>query len=135
MDKLWWVVMGIVPIGLVIISIIQFILQIRKRGKEETVQDRIQKLTTSLREAAELISNVESEIKGRSALADKLQSDVETYNKIVQLKKPEVEAVAQLLREELKREGKRSFWKGFAMNFVYFLLGAITAVIITLATK
>ena len=135
MDKLWWVVLMIVPMGVAIISIIQFILGIRKRGKEETVQDRIQKLTTSLREAAELISNIESEVKGRSALADKLQSDVETYNKIVQLKKPEVEAVAQLLREELKREGKRSFWKGFAMNFVFFLLGAITAVIITLATR
>jgi len=127
----------ILLVGVAIITFIQFFeyLRERKRSKEETIQDRIQRLTTSLREATELIGNIESEINGRSALADKLRSDVETYSKIVQLKKPEVEAVAQLLREELKREGRRSFWKGFATNFVFFLLGAIATGIITFATK
>jgi hypothetical protein len=92
-------------------------------------------LTNSLREATELISHIESEITSRSALAEKPQKDVDVYNKLVELKKPEVEAVAQLLRGELKKEGKRSFWKGFATNFLFFVLGAIASGIIAILVK
>ena len=88
-----------------------------------------------MREATELVSHIESEITSRSALAEKLQKDVDVYNKLVELKKPEVEAVAQLLRGELEREGKISFWKGFATNFLFFVLGAIASGIITMLVK
>ena len=101
-----------------------------ERGKEETTENRIRRLTASLQEAAQLIDNIESEITARSVLAENLQKDIETYNKLVELKKPEVEAVAQLLRGELKREGRRSFWTGFALNFLFFALGVTATIII-----
>ena len=100
-----------------------------KLGKGETTEDRIRRLTASLQEAAQLINNIESEMTARSVLAEKLQKDIETYNKLVELKKPEVEAVAQLLRGELKREGRRSFWTSLAMNFLFVALGVIGTVI------
>jgi hypothetical protein len=110
-------------------------LKMLRRKKKGTTEDRIRRLTNSLREATQLISNIESEITSRYTLAEKLQKDVDVYNKLVELRKPEVEAVAQLLRGELEREGRRSFWKGFATNFLFFVLGAIASGIMAIIVK
>ena len=114
--------------GALISALIQLIEVIArtKRGKEETTEDRIRRLTNSLREATKLISHIESEIVTRSALAEKLQKDIDLHDKLMKLKEPEIEAVAQLLRGELKKEGKRTFWKGFAINFIFFIIGIFT---------
>jgi hypothetical protein len=98
-----------------------------KKKSDETIEDRVARLTQSLEEATGLIRNIENEIKARSTLASQLRGDVDRYNQLVQLKKPEVEAVAQLLRGELKKESTSSFWKGFAVNFLFFALGAGTS--------
>ncbi len=90
----------------------------------ETTEERVKKLTRSLHEALSLIKSIEGEIKARSTLASQLQNDIDTYNKLVDVKKPEVEAIAQLLRGELKKEGRSSFWKGVLTNFLFFILGA-----------
>ncbi len=103
--------------------------------KGETIQDRVARLTHSLEEATSLIANIEEEVKARSSLVTQLQNDVDRYNKLVEIKRPEVEAIAQLLRGELKREGRASFWKSFAVNFIFFILGAGVSLAITLLTK
>lgn len=104
---------------------------IKKTKKEETTEERIQKLIKSLQETTNLVNKIEDEINQRSKLAEKLQNDIKFYDGLVSLKKPEVEAIAQLLRGELKKESKSSFWKGFAVNFLFFILGAIISIIIT----
>jgi len=68
-------------------------------------------------------------------LAKKLQNDIEQYNEIVKLKKPEVEAVSQLLRAELVREGKKSFWIGFSIKLLFFILGAVASILISILMK
>jgi predicted flap endonuclease-1-like 5' DNA nuclease len=60
----------------------------------------------------------------------KLQEDVKTYKEIAALKQSEVQSVAQLLRGELRREGRRSFWSGFALNLLFFVLGAVVTVLL-----
>jgi peptidoglycan hydrolase CwlO-like protein len=103
----------------------------RLRREEETTEQRISRLTSSLREATELIGQIEREIEERQSLAVKLQSDIETYNRLVELKQSEVEAVAQLLRGELHRERRRSFWENAALNFFFFVLGVIVTIVLT----
>ena len=117
-----------------IASILAELLMVRLRKKrgEETLEQRITRLTSSLHDATPLINHIQAEIEARQQLVDKLQRDVDTYNKIVESKKPEVEAVAQLLRGELKKEGRRSFWQGVAINFVFFVLGAVLSAVIAL---
>jgi hypothetical protein len=105
-----------------------------REKKEETIEDRVLRLTKALTEATTLISNIEGEIKARSALAIQLQQDIDQYNQLVELKKPEAEAVAQLLRGELQKESRSSFWKGFALNFLFFVLGAAASWIINILT-
>jgi t-SNARE complex subunit (syntaxin) len=107
----------------------------QSRGTKETIEERINKLTSSLQESTNLIAEVEAEIFERSALVEKLKKDAETYEQVVKLKGPEVEAVAQLLRGELKKEGSRSFWKGVAVNFLFFVLGLIASVLLNLVMK
>lgn len=103
----------------------------KKTKKEETTEERIQKLIKSLQETNDFVNKIENEIKARSKLAEKLQNDISFYNELVSLKKPEVEAITQLLRGELKKESRLSFWKGFAVNFLFFILGAAISIIIT----
>lgn len=105
-------------------------LERKKGGRGETIEDRVNNLTRSLKEATQLISNIESEIKARSALASQLQQDLDRYNQLVEMKKPEVEAIAQLLRGELKMEARATFWKGFLLNFLFFVLGAGASLLI-----
>ena len=102
-----------------------------KKEEEETLETRVDALTSSLGDATQLISQIESEIRGRSELAGKLREDVERYNQLKKLSAPEVEAVAQVLRGELKSEGSKSFWKGVVVNFVFFLLGAASSFLIS----
>jgi hypothetical protein len=106
-----------------------------KKSKKESVEERINKLTYSLRESSALVGQIESEIQERSALVQKLKNDAETYEQIAKLKASEVEAVAQLFRGELKKEGQRSFWQSVGMNFLFYVLGAITSIGIGIMLK
>ncbi len=117
--------------------LIQLVDSIRrkKRQGEATTEDRVKRLTKSLEESVALIGSIETEIKARAELAKQLKQDIDQYNKLVELKKPEVDAIAQLLRGELAREGRASFWKGFAINFLFFVLGAGASLIITMWMK
>lgn len=82
-----------------------------------------------------MVGQIESEIQERSALVQKLKNDAQTYEQIVKLKASDVEAVAQLLRGELKKEGQRSFWQSVGMNFLFYVLGAITSIGIGIMLK
>lgn len=103
---------AIIAMGLtvsILVSIIQTYLnrKAKKEGKADSIEERVDKLTSFLKEATSLINNIEDEINARSSLATQLQDDVERYNKLSELKKPEVEAIAQVLRGELAKEGNK----------------------------
>jgi len=116
-------------------SIFLELLGRENKSKKESVEERINKLTYSLRESSALVGQIESEIQERSALVQKLKNDAETYEQIVKLKASEVEAVAQIVRGELKKEGQRSFWQSVGMNFFFYVLGAITSILIGIMLK
>lgn len=105
-----------------------------KKG-EQTTEERIGRLSRALREAVRLIDQMQQEISTRSKLAEKLQQDVDRYNELVKVRKPEVEAVAQLLRQELQTEGKKSFWRNIGVNALFFALGIVVTVGVTLAVR
>ncbi|AZN32684.1 hypothetical protein [Pseudoalteromonas sp. Xi13] len=96
----------------------------RKENKQETLEDRINKLTSALKESSHLVTEVEQEIQSRRHLVVELEKDAEKYQNLVSMNKEQVEAVAQLLQGELRKEVDKSFWKGILANFVFFILGA-----------
>lgn len=96
----------------------------RKNRKKETLEDRINKLTAALKESSHLVSEVEEEIQSRQKLVTELQKDAEKYQNLIALNQEQVDAVAQLLQGELRKEGNKSFLKGTIVNFVFFTMGA-----------
>lgn len=96
----------------------------QKNDMPETLEDRINKLTTALKESSQLVTEVESEIQTRQHLVKELQSDAKRYEQLISMNQEQVDAVAQVLQGELRREGKVSFWKGVAVNFTFFVMGA-----------
>jgi len=95
----------------------------KKYRKSETLEIRINKLSSALKESSRLVSEVEGEIAKRQSLVAGLQADAERYQQLVTINKEQVEAVTQLLQGELRKEGSKSFWKGVLANFIFFALG------------
>ena len=83
-------------------------------------------LTEFLHESVRLIGQIEDEITERSTLAEKLKADIEISKQLAQLKQEEVEAVAQALRGEIQREGRKSFVYSTLVNAGFFCLGLLT---------
>jgi len=106
-----------------------------EKQKGDTLEDRVNRLTSSLKEAAGLIDEVESEIRNRSTMAEKLGSDIKSYKELAEVKKKEVETIVQFVRGELRTEYRKSFWAGFSINFLFFILGVGATIIVTLITK
>lgn len=98
---------------------------LKKYRRPETLENRINKLSSALKESSRLVSEVEGEISKRQTLVTELQQDAERYQKLVSINQEQVEAVAQLLQGELRKEGRKSFWSGVIVNFVFFGLGAL----------
>ena len=103
-----------------------------KNNKEETLEDRINKLTIALKESSHLVTEVENEISSRQQLVEELQKDAEKYEKLVSINQEQVDAVAQLLQGELRKESNKSFVKGIIVNFIFFILGAGVSILISI---
>lgn len=97
----------------------------KKYRKPQTLEIRINKLSSALKESSRLVSEVEGEIEKRQSLVAELQADAVRYQRLVSINKEQVEAVTQLLQGELRKEGDKSFWKGVLVNFIFFALGAL----------
>jgi hypothetical protein len=100
-------------------------------SQRDTIERKVTALTASLGDAVKLISQIENEIKARSELAGKLREDVDRFNQLKQISGAEVEAVVQVLRGELRLERRKSFWQAVGVNFIFFMLGAGTSLLIS----
>lgn len=128
---------SLLPLVAVSIGILFSMLQqllFKRKGSVKTVDQRINNLSNSLQnslqEAATLTNKIEKEMKRKHDAVEKLKDDIEKYNKLADLGKSKAEAISQLLREEIKKGEKRSFWKNVAINFTFFVLGAIVTILL-----
>jgi len=96
----------------------------KNKGRKETIEERISKLTGALKDSSRLVAEIESEIETRKQLVEELQEDAEKHRKLISMNGEQVQAIAQVLGGELRKESKKSFWKGVGVNFIFFLLGA-----------
>jgi hypothetical protein len=80
-----------------------------------------------LNSAAKTISEIEGEIKKREELVRRLQSDAETATKLSELNKPQLDAVAQVLKGEIERDQRQSFWTAQGLAVFYAILGVALA--------
>lgn len=104
----------------------------RKRlGSGESPRARTARLSRALTEAIDVIEEFRSEISQGQRAAAQLQQDIEQYEEIARLKRDDVEAVAQVLRSELRVESGRSFRRDLLMNGGFLLLGGGLSLLLT----
>lgn len=111
---------------------IKLILSARSNSKTISLEKRIELLTKSLNESVSVIDQIQLEIEERQELVKKLKRDADIYSEVYKLKKNEVDAVSQLLREEILRNNKKTQLEGFFQNLLFFIIGSIVSLIIAL---
>lgn len=102
-----------------------------KQKYGESSEERIDRLSKSLKEAANLSSEIENEIIRRNEIVDKLKGDLDRYQELTKLKETEVEAVVQTMRGELRRESNKSLWQSAGLNLIFFLAGVAVTVYVS----
>jgi hypothetical protein len=93
--------------------------------------DQVKRLVKALAESTRVIAEIEREVQARSNLAKRLQADVKRHRELLELNRSEVEAVAQTLRVEVQREGRRGFWASVVVNAIFFGLGIVVTLLLT----
>ena len=64
-------------------------------------------------------------------MVEKLKEEAEQAETIISLTEEQVKAVRTTLNNELQKEGRKSFWQGVIVNFVFFVSGAIVSYIVS----
>jgi hypothetical protein len=100
----------------------------------ESLKDRVKRLTVSLQHAMvaleETSAEMQKEIDQSQQLLAKLAQDARTYEHLAQINRPEVEAIAVLVRGEVKTESSRSSRQQFLVNLGFFVAGAVLSVLL-----
>jgi hypothetical protein len=97
---------------------------VRKRKPDESLlEERLEELSETMKKSADLVTEVEAALQARQAAVEKLRADAETAQQIKDMTEDQRKAVANVLRAEVAREGKKTLWQGAAVNGFFFLAG------------
>jgi hypothetical protein len=131
--KAHWLTSGALIVVVAVLAAAIASLQTRERRQDEhtreSLRQRAQRLTATLQDAMTALATTSEELqrevdRGRELVA-KLEQDAQTYEELVRVRREQAEAVAVLLRSEIKAEGRRSFWLQFGVNLGFFLAGVV----------
>lgn len=112
--------------------IYQFIDRYRNKGiQKPDISDRIKTVTDVLSKSMNDLESLQKELEQRIKLVDKLKAEADQAEQIISMTEEQVTAIRKALNQELQKEGKKSFWQGVAVNFVFFILGAIASYIVS----
>jgi len=110
-----------------LIFLVQSASKEKEKGKEPTLQDRISNLTKNLESSVAVITEIETEISKRKNLAQQLEADIERYDKLKDISRAQVEAIAQTLKIPLEKESRKSLIRTavitFVVTLIFFTLG------------
>jgi hypothetical protein len=100
-------------------------------GRRDPTRDRVKKLSVALAESIRVIEAIRREVESNQELVDRLQADANTHRELLALQRSEVEAVAQVVAGEVRREGRRSLYYSIALNLFFFGLGVLVTLLVT----
>lgn len=98
---------------------------------EQSLDSQLGALSTTMREASQLITVVEAEIKARQDQIAQLSDEVKKQEQLAQMTAEAKDAVAEIFRSEFAREGRKARWISFGLNFVFFLIGSGVTLAVT----
>ena len=104
----------------IVYEVISTILKRKNINKEDDITSRIKDVSTVLENSVQELGELQTELEERVKMVEKLKEEAE-----------QVKAVRTTLNNELQNEGRKSFWQGVIVNFVFFVLGAIVSYIVS----
>lgn len=84
-----------------------------------------------LESSVQELGGLQAELEERVKMVEKLKEEAEQAETIISLTEEQVKAVRTTLNRELQRESQKSFWQGVAVNFIFFVLGAVVSYIVS----
>ena len=115
----------------IVYEVISTILKRKNINKEDDITSRIKDVSTVLENSVQELGELQTELEERVKMVEKLKEEAEQAETIISLTEEQVKAVRTTLNNELQKEGRKSFWQGVIVNFVFFVLGAIVSYIVS----
>ena len=112
---------GLTGVGVGIIELFfqkKQILENEKRH-QEILSNKIEKLTASLHESSQLMTEIEAEFEKQKQLTEKWQKQAATSQLIASLNEEEVEAISQIFGRQLEKESRKSGRASWWWNFIF----------------
>ena len=97
------------------------------KQQKETIGERVEKLTNSLRENIRILSEIEAEVNKRKNLIEKLSRDQLQYEQLTNLRGDDLEAISQVIMNEARRDNRASLLWSFVFGLFFFIAGAVVS--------
>jgi hypothetical protein len=95
-------------------GVVTLVLGLQHR-QSDTRAERVQRLSTALREAMQIIREITGEMEEGRQRLDELERQTDLQRELANLTVPEATAVREALQAELGRERRRSLWRDVMM--------------------
>lgn len=115
----------------IVYEVVFTILKRKRESKEDNITSRIKNVSTMLESSVQELGGLQAELEERVKMVEKLKEEAEQAETIISLTEEQVKAVRTTLNRELQRESQKSFWQGVAVNFIFFVLGAVVSYIVS----
>ena len=84
----------------------------------QSIENRLERATSALHEAADVMAEVERELRGSQAKLESIRAEREQARALASIDRKAAEALRTQLTTIVKSEGHRWFWIGLAASFV-----------------
>ena len=101
-----------------------------KKEQKDTAA-KIEDISNVLSKSAQDIITIEQELQQRIKKVNELKNQATQAEHLLSISQDQVSAIQQSINQELNKDSKKNFWKSVAVNFVFFLLGAIVSFLIS----
>jgi hypothetical protein len=97
-----------------------------------TLEDRLDQLSKTMKESAQLLEQVSSEIAARALAAERIKEEAYAAERLAAFNDEAREAVARLVRSEVKADSRHMFRLGLLANAGFFLFGVLATITVAL---
>ena len=117
------------------VSVIELFYKKRKllaneKKQQDILSQKIDKLTQSLHESSQLMTEIEAEFDRQKKLAEKWKEEAATSQVIAALNQDEIDAVTKLLGRQLEKESKKSGRQSWWWSLFFCILGIVGGYVI-----
>jgi conjugal transfer/entry exclusion protein len=94
-----------------------------QESPDETLASKLRELSEAMSRSSCLVAEVENTLHAKQALVEQLKSEAATATTLASLSQEQRDAVANQLRSEVDKGGRKALWLGVLVNLVFFGLG------------